>query len=181
MDENERDDSPASYRLTRRRILVGGTLVVGGLSLHSFTVATAVAAPGGADAMPFMALSRLLIDHQLDEQVGYRLAVAMTAMKPELPRQIDTLLAIAHDRDARIVEDFFDHIADPALKQTALAIISAWYVGVLVDAPDAEVFAYELALMYQPTRDVMTIPTYAISGPNGWTSDAPALADLPKF
>jgi hypothetical protein len=181
MDENERDDSPVSYRLTRRRIVVGGTLIVGGLGLHSFTVATAAAAPGDADATPFMALSRLLIDHHLDEQVGHRLAAAMTAMTPELPRQIDSLLAIAHARDARLVEDFFDDIADPALKQTALAIISAWYVGVLVDAPDAEVFAYELALMYQPTRDVMTIPTYAISGPNGWTSVAPPLADLPKF
>jgi fructose 5-dehydrogenase small subunit len=52
---------------------------------------------------------------------------------------------------------------------------------VIVDAPGAEVFAYELALMYQPTIDVMTIPTYAISGPNGWMSEAPALSDMPKF
>jgi hypothetical protein len=39
---------------------------------------------------------------------------------------------------------------------------TAWYLGVIVDAPDTEVFAYELALMYQPTSDVMTIPSYAI-------------------
>jgi fructose 5-dehydrogenase small subunit len=52
---------------------------------------------------------------------------------------------------------------------------------VIVDAPGAEVFAYELALMYQPTTDVMTIPTYAISGPNEWTSEAPPLGSMPTF
>jgi fructose 5-dehydrogenase small subunit len=35
--------------------------------------------------------------------------------------------------------------------------------------------------MYQPTIDVMTIPSYAISGPNGWTSDAPPLNSMPTF
>ena len=76
----------------------------------------------------------------------------------------DRLLAIARKKNARIVEDFFPDLPEGPLKETALAIISAWYLGVVTDAPDAEVFAYEYALMYQPTRDVMTIPSYAISG-----------------
>jgi hypothetical protein len=63
----------------------------------------------------------------------------------------------------------------------ALAIISAWYTGVVEDSANAEVFAFETALMYQPTRDVMTIPTYAISGPSGWTAQAPPLGNMPTF
>ena len=91
------------------------------------------------------------------------------------------LLAIAGKKNARIVEDFFPDVPEGPLKETALAIISAWYLGVVSDAPDAEVFAYEYALMYQPTRDVMTIPSYAISGPNAWTADPPALESMPDF
>jgi fructose 5-dehydrogenase small subunit len=79
------------------------------------------------------------------------------------------------------VEDFFPDLPEGRLKDTALAIISAWYTGVVVDEPGYKVFAFELALMYQPTRDVMTIPSYAISGPNGWNSSAPPLTDMPKF
>jgi hypothetical protein len=96
-------------------------------------------------------------------------------------QQIDGLLSIARQKNARVVEDFFADVPDGPLKETALSIISAWYLGVVTDAPDAEVFAYEYALMYQPTRDVMTIPSYAISGPNRWTAEAPPLSNMPEF
>jgi hypothetical protein len=95
--------------------------------------------------------------------------------------QVAALIEIARRNHAKIVEEFFSDIPIGPLKDTALHIISAWYLGVIVDEPDAEVFAYELALMYQPTLDVMTIPTYAISGPNGWTSESPPLNPMPKF
>jgi fructose 5-dehydrogenase small subunit len=35
--------------------------------------------------------------------------------------------------------------------------------------------------VYQPTIDVMTIPSYAISGPNGWNADAPPLSNMQNF
>jgi len=105
----------------------------------------------------------------------------MAALNPSLSQQLDGLLAVAREKNAGVVEDFFPDVPDGPLKQTALAIISAWYLGVVTDAPDAEVLAYEYALMYQPTSDVMTIPSYAISGPNGWTADAPPLSNMPEF
>jgi hypothetical protein len=52
---------------------------------------------------------------------------------------------------------------------------------VIIDAESAQVFASEFALMFQPTGDVMTIPSYAISGPNGWDSNAPPLTGMPTF
>lgn len=129
----------------------------------------------------FMDISSLLIPHQLDKAIGKRLASAMSAATPSLPDHIIELLAIARKKNARVVEDFFPDVPQGPLKETALSIISAWYMGVLTDAPGAEVFAYEFALMYQPTVDVMTIPSYAKSGPNGWNADAPPLSDMPKF
>jgi Membrane bound FAD containing D-sorbitol dehydrogenase len=110
--------------------------------------------------------------HHLDADVGARLAVAMKALNPGIDQDIDKILDIAKTKNARVVEDFFPDFPDAELKDTALAIISAWYTGVVVDAPNAEVFAYELALIYQPSSDVMTIPSYAISGPNGWNACA---------
>lgn len=175
-DPDFRDDAPA-FSLRRRRVVLGGAALIGG---------SMVGTPGGstlrtADAAAFMDLSRLLIAHRLDETVGGRIAAALATLTPGLSTQVDALLEIARARHARIVEDFFVDVPEGPLKATALAIISAWYLGVVVDEPGAEVFAYELALMYQPTSDVMTIPTYAISGPNGWGADAPPLADMPEF
>ncbi len=79
-----------------------------------------------------------------------------------------------------MVEDFFPFASDEA-KASALRIISAWYLGVVEDAPGAKVIAYELALMFKPTSDVMTIPTYSISRPNGWGAAAPPLSAMPTF
>ena len=128
-----------------------------------------------------MEISLLLVPHHLNEEIGKRMGAAMAALNPSLLQQIDGLLSIAREKNARVVEGFFADVPDGPLKQTALSIISAWYLGVVTDAPDAEVFAYEYALMYQPTRDVMTIPSYAISGPNGWTAEAPPLSNMPEF
>jgi hypothetical protein len=105
----------------------------------------------------------------------------MNTLNPSLSEQVAQLLAIAKNKNAKIVEDFFPDVPEGPLKETALAIISAWYLGVVKDAADGEVFAFEYALMYQPTRDVMTIPSYAISGPNAWPADAPPLENMPDF
>jgi fructose 5-dehydrogenase small subunit len=181
MDRIYRDDAPAEFDLVRRRLIIGGALLaagVAGLPLRD----TLAAGVGDASATgQFMAISTLLIQHHLNPDIGSRLAAAMQAKNPAFQEQIAELLTIARKKNARVVEDFFPDIPEGPLKATALAIISAWYLGVISDAPDAEVFAYELALMYQPTLDVMTIPSYAIAGPNGWNADAPPLANLPTF
>jgi fructose 5-dehydrogenase small subunit len=181
MSPSDRDDAPPEFSLFRRKIIVGGGLLLGGLAAGT-RIPAALEDSATADfADQFMQLSSLLIPHRLDRDVGSRLAAALRTKDPEVTAHVTALLDIAKKKNARIVEEFFPDVPDGALKDTALLIISAWYLGVLVDAPGAEVFAYELALMYQPTSDVMTIPTYAISGPNGWTSEAPPLNSMPTF
>jgi hypothetical protein len=181
MVDQYRDDSPTAFNLARRKVLVGGLIIGGIAALPTLPVIAAPTSWSDQSAARFMEISLLLVPHRLNEEVGKRMGAAMAAFNPSLSQQIDGLLAIAREKNARIVEDFFADVPDGPLKETALSIISAWYLGVVTDAPDAEVLAYEYALMYQPTRDVMTIPSYAISGPNGWTAEAPPLSNLPRF
>jgi fructose 5-dehydrogenase small subunit len=177
MKHSHRDDAPQDFSLFRRRIVIAGGVVLGGFAVApAFPLATANTPPD-----PFMELSSLLIPHRLDRDVGVRLDAALSAKDPAFAGHVTALLDIARKKQAAIVEDFFPDVPDGPLKEAALLIISAWYLGVIVDAPDAEVYSYELALMFQPTIDVMTIPSYAISGPNGWTSEAPPLSNMPKF
>ncbi|MGY3232992.1 hypothetical protein ACVWWJ_004476 [Luteibacter sp. HA06] len=181
MREDERDDSPAEFQLSRRKILLGGTWLIAATLLNLPDAIRSMPAEGTPYGKTFMELSRLLINHVLSDDVGLRLAAAMLRMNPELPAATDRLLAIAHSQNARVVEDFFEVIPEGRLKDAAHSMIAAWYMGVIVDIPEAEVFAYEEALMFKPTIDVMTIPTYAISGPNGWSAEAPPLTYMPKF
>jgi fructose 5-dehydrogenase small subunit len=180
MTHLHRDDSPPDFSLFRRKILIGGGVILGALAAQPIA---SIAADSAQSTYPsqFSELSALLIPHRLDRDVGLRLAAALRIKDPTFEAQVAGLLQIAKRKDAKIVEDFFPDVPEGPLKDAALLIVSAWYLGVIVDAPDAEVFAYELALMYQPTSDVMTIPTYAISGPNGWTSQAPPLSEMPSF
>ncbi|TCG04938.1 sorbitol dehydrogenase [Paraburkholderia steynii] len=182
MPDQYRDDAPVEFSLARRRILVGGVLLMGAFgALSTFSATSSDIVLPDESVARFMEISSLLIPHQLDRGIGKRLAIAMTTANPSFSDHITALLAMARRRNARIVEDFFPDVPEGPLKETALSIISAWYMGVLTDAPNAQVFAYELALMYQPTIDVMTIPSYAKAAPNGWNADAPLLSDMPQF
>lgn len=163
-------------------MLIGGLMLAGAATLSAVSPAfSALPAPSSDFTAQFMDISALLIPHRLDPVIGERTAAAMLARNPQLPEQIATLLDIAKTRNAKIVEDFFPDVPDGTVKDAALAIIAAWYMGVVSDETGAEVFAFEKALMFQPTRDVMTIPSYAKSGPNGWNAEAPALGDMPVF
>ena len=181
MPDRHRDDSPTAFGLARRQLVLGGLSLVGGLAVAPTLQAATAGSWSQESAARFMEISSLLIPHHLHEEVGKRIGAAMSALNPSLSEQVAGLLAIARNKNARIVEEFFPDVPGGPLKETALAIISAWYLGVVKDADDAEVFAFEYALMYQPTRDVMTIPSYAISGPNAWPADAPPLENMPDF
>jgi fructose 5-dehydrogenase small subunit len=182
MPDQHRDDSPTAFRLGRREVMIGGAFLAGGLAMGLMPPTTsALTAWTEESSVSFMEISSLLIPHQLNHEVGRRMGAAMNVLNPLLSQQVTDLLTIAKNKNAKAVEDFFADVPEGPLKETALAIISAWYLGVIKDADEAEVLAFEFALMYQPTRDVMTIPSYAISGPNAWPSDAPPLENMPDF
>jgi len=181
MTHPSRDDCPEEFNLTRRKLMVGGALFVGGVLLSPEVSAQTLGVVAPEVSTNFMEVSSLLIDHHLDAEVGARMAAAMLRIHPTIEQDIGAILEIAKKKNAKIVEEFFADIPEGSVKDAALAIISAWYTGVVENSSTAEVFAFETALMYQPTHDVMTIPTYAISGPNGWNAEAPPLGNMPTF
>lgn len=89
------------------------------------------------------------------------------------PTFADRLSALAQAIDAAGLKDMssFDTSAvgqDANLRKTAVEIVSAWYTGTVGHGPHAQLFAYHDALQYQVTRDVTTVPTYAMGGVGYW-------------
>lgn len=57
----------------------------------------------------------------------------------------------------------------PALARTVGAVMRGWYLGLVGDLPHVQVVAYERALMFDPVKDVLTIPSYCRDVPFYWT------------
>lgn len=57
----------------------------------------------------------------------------------------------------------------PALAKAVSAIMRAWYLGLVGDMPHVDVVAYEKALMFEPVKDVLTVPSYCRDVPFYWT------------
>jgi hypothetical protein len=121
------------------------------------------------------------LDRSLSAGVGARMAAILYTRIPTLDADLDTIIRIAEEKNAKAVEDFFDALPDGQVKDTAHQIIFGWYAGVVDETPTAEVLAYEEALMYQPTKDAVALPTYSFNGPNHWTDVDPPLSAMPEF
>lgn len=75
-----------------------------------------------------------------------------------------------HDPDALAASPLFHQEPQRA---TALAIISAFYLGHAGEDDQRQLVSYEQALMYPPTLDITVIPTYARGGYNDWVAAPP--------
>lgn len=173
----------AKLMVSRRGILLSSatllasgiiTSICPGLSLATVDVDT------GTQSQ-FMRLSNMLVNHQLDPDIGARVVATAAAQHKDLPAMIDAIIAIAEKKQAAVVEDFFADIPDGELKDFAHWVIFAWYSGCSSDKRDAAVFAYEQALTFKTTSDVVTIPSYGISGPDRWSQVTVPLVDMPRF
>ena len=177
---------PASL-LSRRELLSASMLAVGGMATAGTSIlriahaADAVAATPSAGPDKFMLASSRLIQHRLSPGVGSRMAAILRREIPSFDADLDAIIRIADDKQAKVVEEFFDALPEGQAKDTAHRIIFGWYAGVVDDSPTAEVLAYEEALMYQPTKDAIALPTYSFNGPDNWTEIDPPLSAMPEF
>ena len=154
-------------QLSRRRVLLSGAVIVAG-GLIASTLPRFAFADSSKNFIPFMQLSRLLVNHKLDDAVGQRMLALLELEQPQLMENLNQLLAIAKAHNAQIVEDFFPAIPQGALQDLAHKIIFGWYTGSLEPKRSAKTFAFEQALTWHTTLDTITIPSYGISGPNNW-------------
>jgi fructose 5-dehydrogenase small subunit len=160
------DTSQTEFSLRRTLLKTGATalgFVVLGTSMQKVVQAAgAVETATTVSVDKFMAGSRCLIQHGLSPDVGARLAGILYAKIPTL----DAVISTAKGKNSKVVEDFFDALPDGHVKDSAHQITFGWYASVVGESPTAEVFAYEEALMYQPTKDAVALPTYSFNGPN---------------
>jgi fructose 5-dehydrogenase small subunit len=173
--------------ISRRTLVKAGASAVGLAVFGASSPPTAQAAgevAAGAAALnvdKFMAASHCLIQHRLSPGAGGRMAAVLHTRIPTLDADLDAIIRTAKDKNAKVVEDFFDALPDGQVKDTAHQIIFGWYAGVVDESPTAEVFTYEEALMYQPTKDAVALPTYSFNGPDHWTDVDPPLSAMPEF
>jgi hypothetical protein len=185
-DATATEDTTQTESVLRRTLLKAGATALGVMVLGApmQKVARAAGAVETATAVSvdkFMAASRCLIQHGLSSDVGARMAGILYAKVPTLDADLDAIIATARGKSSKVVEDFFDALPDGHVKDSAHQIIFGWYAGVVDESPTAEVFAYEEALMYQPTKDAVALPTYSFNGPDHWTDVDPPLSAMPEF
>jgi fructose 5-dehydrogenase small subunit len=180
------EDTTQSDPILRRTLLKTGAIALGVVMLGA-SVQKVVQAAGAVETAAavsvdkFMAASRCLIQHVLSPDVGARMVAILYGKIPTLDADLDAIISTARERNSKVVEDFFDALPDGHVKDSAHQIIFGWYAGVADESPTAEVFAYEQALMYQPTKDAVALPTYSFNGPDHWTDVDPPLSAMPEF
>ena len=165
--------------LTRRKFLLGATAVSGAWVTWGALPAWGVGTT--ASSTQFMETSKLLINHQLDEAVGARIAAAAATKYPQAAQMMTSIAALAQAKQARQVEDFFGDIPEGPLQEFAYWVIFAWYSGCSSPKKDAQLFTFEQALTYKTTADTVAMPSYGFSGPNLWSRPIVPLSNMPIF
>jgi hypothetical protein len=143
-----------------------------------FGVALALAEPAaGADLDAFLALSRRLTGRsRFDPVLGKRVYGALAQADSQFVQNVaalDTWLndhgGVPSDTVTQALE-----VDEPALAKTVRAVMRAWYLGLVGEMPNVQVVAYERALMFDPVRSVLTIPSYCRDVPFYWASQPTA-------
>jgi hypothetical protein len=132
--------------------------------------ADAPPAGGGLDA--FLALSQRLTGRTgFDPVLGQRVYGALVKADSQFAQNVAALNTwlqghggVPSDTVTQALQ-----VEQPALAKSVSAIMRAWYLGLVGELPHVEVVAYEKALMFDPVKDVLTVPSYCRDVPFYWT------------
>jgi len=128
----------------------------------------------------FLALSMLLTSHQhLHPQTSADIYAALSEQIPEFEQKANALFQftqVHHFSDANALVNAIKNKAKLVPLTTVLhRIVAAWYLGVVYDEVlrTSTVIAFESALMFDPVRDVVGVPTYCHCAPGYWVAQPP--------
>ncbi|MCP1625113.1 sorbitol dehydrogenase family protein [Pseudomonas nitroreducens] len=168
---------------TRRTLLrATGTLTLG-LALYSVN-RHLLADEGGDESL--LRLSLLLTGRpMLNSLQAARINDALTASDPSFPQRLTQLSCAVADDGFDDMRQFAEFCArhEPAVKVTAMAILSAWYLGYTgtpsasSSEDDARFIAFRSALMYAPTLDATVIPSFARGRTDYWDQPPATIAN----
>jgi hypothetical protein len=158
--------------LSRRRFLAMSALAasVAALATSSPGITQAIASTSDSDPA-FLALARFLTGRSdLDPRIVTRARDALIAADSGFADKARTLMHAIQDANLTSVDAFAGSplYADASHRATAIAVVSAFYLGQVGEGREARLVSFEKALMFQPTAGVLVIPSYALGGPNYW-------------
>ncbi|MCX4143944.1 MULTISPECIES: sugar dehydrogenase complex small subunit [Paraburkholderia] len=169
----------ASFSASRRAWVLGACATAAALafagagrSLSWIAPAFADTAPPGGGLDAFLALSQRLTGHTgFDAVLGKRVYDALARSDSQFSQNVAALNTwlqghggVPSDTVTQALQ-----VDQPALAKSVSAIMRAWYLGLVGDMPHVDVVAYEKALMFEPVKDVLTIPSYCRDVPFYWT------------
>ncbi len=187
MNDSRYERAPTDPPSPRRRRVLLGTGAL--LALGALPLPKVWAAPSSDPALDdFLSLSRYLTGRaELDPTLGQRV---LTALQTQIADFIEGARALAQfieqHRDTPVAELPAQlEEREPRLAAITQQIVAGWYLGQVGgidsnggedegrssrESPDrpAVVVAYEHALMFDPVRDVLTIPSYCRDLPGYW-------------
>ncbi|WP_027796286.1 sugar dehydrogenase complex small subunit [Paraburkholderia acidipaludis] len=175
--------SPSGHRPGRRHFMTGACAAAAALA---FTMAgrpggplgfarVFAATPGsggdsGYDA--FIALSQHLTGRTgFDQPLGQRVYAALARASSQFEQNVGALNTWLQGHGGVPSDSVTAALKSdqPELATTVGNIMRAWYLGLVGDSPHIQVVAYEKALMFDPVKDVLTIPSYCRDVPFYWT------------
>ncbi|MEI2264597.1 sugar dehydrogenase complex small subunit [Erwinia sp. CGal63] len=149
----------------RRRLLKGMAALSLSACCVSFFPGALAAQPAGAD---FSELSAFLVSRPVSAILSQRYYAALVRHYADFPTHLTSLNDYLAARQFAHVDDFLAATPNGSpLFNTASLIIGSWYTGVVGEGAKSELIAYAEAMMYQPTKGFLVVPTYG-GGPDSW-------------
>lgn len=125
------------------------------------------AAQGNAGLDTFMQVSKRISKESLDPVTGAALYQALRQEDQDFDASLDQLAKQIAAKPGMTIEalaENLDKTKQTALRDTLNKVVSAWYLGVV----GFRTYAYESALMFRLTDDVLSPPSYVRRGPLYW-------------
>ena len=129
-------------------------------------------APAGGGLDAFLALSQHLTARtSFNPVLGKRVYDALVHSDSQFPQNVGALNTWLQGHGGVPSDTVTQALQtdQPVLAKTVSAIMRAWYLGLVGEMPHVQVVAYESALMFDPVKDVLTIPSYCRDVPFYWT------------
>lgn len=147
------------------------------VSAQTTTVTPRTATANSRQQSDFFALSVLLTaNSKLNAHTSARTYAALCAQVIEFEKQSADLWQFSQVHQIKDVEAFSAAVAgNAALSRVLHQIVSVWYLGVVGNGVQGKVIAFEQALMFDPVRDAVGVPTYCRAAPGYWVTQPAGL------
>lgn len=170
---------------SRRNFIKAGLLAGVALAVPFVRLPSALADGAATLTAPadFIVASEILTGHKLEASLADRAWSALVLREKDFVSRYQTLtraMDAAGFKDMTAWSGFSAGLDAPA-SSAAVAVVSAWYLGVVGPVDDSgengpSFITYENALMWQPTIDVTVVPSYSKQGPGWWGTVPSTLA-----